>query len=136
MKSEIHPSYRSSTKAIKEIIDNFDQNDTYVARPARNAIKAFDLKNEKITVKRFKIPNIVNKVVYRFLRKSKAERSYRYANKLLELGIGTPKPIAYFETTTPISFLESYYVCEFVDADFTYRELINDPTIEDRDAIL
>ncbi|NND88204.1 MAG: Kdo domain containing protein, partial [Flavobacteriaceae bacterium] len=29
-----------------------------------------------------------------------------------------------------------YYVCEFVNADFTYRELINDPSIEDRDAIL
>lgn len=136
MKSVYHPSYQASAEAIYKIIEAFDGNKDYVAKPARNAIKAFELNGERVTVKRFKVPNAINRLVYRFIRKSKAERSFTYANTLLDLGIGTPQPIAYFEETSAVSFLKSYYVCAYVDADFTFRELINDASIPDVDQIL
>jgi len=136
LKSVYHPSYQASHEDIQKIIKEFDVNESYVAKPARNAIKAFDLNGERVTVKRFKIPNFINKLAYKFLRKSKAERSFTYANKLLELGIGTPRPIAYFEETSAVSFLSSYYMCAFLDADFTFRELINDDSIPDVPQIL
>jgi hypothetical protein len=104
--------------------------------PKRNAIKIFSLGDEQVAVKSFKIPNAINKIAYRFFRKSKAERSYTYSNKLIDLKIGTPKPIAFFEDKTPFAFKNSYYICENLAADFTYRELINDNTIKDAEHIL
>lgn len=136
MHSVYHPSYQKAAEAIDLIIEEFSISEEYVAEPARNAIKAFDLQGERVTVKRFKVPNAINKFAYKFLRKSKAERSFTYANKLLELGIGTPQPIAYYEETSAIAFLKSYYVCAFVDADFTFRELITDTSIPDVNEIL
>ena len=74
----------------------------------------------------FQIPNIFNQLAYKFFRKSKAQRSYEYANKLIELNIGTPRPIAYYEFTTPFLFKKSYYISEHLNYDLTYRELTSD----------
>ncbi len=136
MKSVIHPSYVSKQKEIDAIITDFATKGEYMLAPKRNAIKIFTLADEEVAVKSFKIPNTINKIAYRFFRKSKAERSYTYANKLIDLKIGTPKPIAFFEEKTPLAFKSSYYVCENLAADFTYRELINDNSIKDAEDIL
>lgn len=100
----------------------------------RNFIKNITVEGVEYNIKSFKIPNLVNKIVYRFFRKSKARRSFEYGNKLLKLGINTPKPIAYIECNTWFTFLNSYYVSEQYDNDFTYRELIynlDDPNSEE-----
>ena len=136
LKSVIHPSYISEEKKIDAIITDFATKGEYMSAPKRNAIKIFTLGDEKVAVKSFKIPNTVNKIAYRFFRKSKAERSYTYANKLIDLKIGTPKPIAYFEEKSSLTFKRSYYICENLATDFTYRELINDDSIKDTELIL
>jgi len=74
--------------------------------------------------------------VYRFFRKSKARRSYEYAKKLVSLGIGTPKPIAYYEFTTSLLFKKSYYVSEQLNCDYTYRDLTTNFDIENYEEIL
>jgi hypothetical protein len=43
------------------------------------------------------VPHLINKIVYKKFRKSKARRSYEYATLLLDKGIGTPQPIAFLE---------------------------------------
>tara|TARA_R110002096_G_scaffold106741_5_gene234477 strand:- start:4815 stop:5579 length:765 start_codon:yes stop_codon:yes gene_type:complete len=90
----------------------------------RNFIKNITIEDINLNIKSFKIPNLVNKIVYRFFRKSKARRSYEYGNKLLKLGINTPKPFAYIEYCSWFTFLNSYYISEQYNNDFTYRELI------------
>jgi hypothetical protein len=62
----------------------------------RNVIKLFDLNGQTNITKSFKVPNIVNKVAYKYFRKSKAPL-FEYATILLENGIGTPQPLAYYE---------------------------------------
>ena len=37
--------------------------------------------------KRFKKPNFFNKIIYTFFRSTKAQRSFNYAKKLIELGL-------------------------------------------------
>src|SRR5690606_12003186 len=98
--------------------------------------KLFKLEDKTLNVKSFKVPNAINKVVYRFFRKSKAQRSYEYANKLVQLGIGTPQPIAYFELPKALTFYKSYYISEHAAYDFTYRELNHDFEMESHEAIL
>jgi len=89
----------------------------------RNSIKKIKLSDKTLIIKVFKIPNIVNQIVYRYFRKSKARRSFEYATKLINLNINTPTPIAYLEYFTILGLKKSYYISEFVDCDLTYREL-------------
>lgn len=102
----------------------------------RNTIKLFPLAGKTVNVKSFKIPNVFNKLAYRFLRKGKAQRSYEFANILLEKGIGTPQPIAYFENKDGLSFQDSYYMSEQMNPDLTYRQLIEVPDYPERELIL
>ncbi|MFV0141262.1 MULTISPECIES: lipopolysaccharide kinase InaA family protein [Empedobacter] len=133
----VNNNYKTTQTEIKSILDNFDLIDDYIAKGTRNSIKKKTLESGKIaTIKSFKIPNIVNKFVYRFFRKSKAERSYEYAKRLIDLGFLTPYPIAFVENKTLINFNDSYYFCELVEADLTYRELVEIPIWENRNEIL
>ncbi|MBV1922728.1 MAG: Kdo domain containing protein, partial [Flavobacteriaceae bacterium] len=93
---------------------------------SRNFIKNITVGGINLNIKSFKIPNLVNKIAYKFFRKSKARRSFEYGNKLISLGINTPKPIAYFEYTSLFTFQKSFYVSEQYNNELTYRELIND----------
>jgi hypothetical protein len=102
----------------------------------RNVIKLFDLEEKKINIKSFKIPNLINKVAYRYFRKSKARRSYEYATILLERGIGTPQPIAFLENFNFLGLRDSYYASEHLTTDLTYRELVEIPDYPDHDNIL
>lgn len=133
----VNNNYKTTQTEIKSIIDNFDLINDYIAKGTRNSIKKKKLDSDKIaTIKSFKIPNIINKFVYRFFRKSKAERSYEYAKELIRLGFLTPYPIAFVENKTAVSFRDSYYFCELVEADLTYRELVEIPTWENINEIL
>jgi hypothetical protein len=102
----------------------------------RNIIKKITVDGIELNIKSFKIPNLVNKIVYKFFRKSKARRSFEYANKLLSLGINTPKPIAFIEYSSLFFFLNSFYISEQFSNDLTYRELINNYDYPDFELIL
>lgn len=102
----------------------------------RNTIKILNIEGINVNIKGFKIPNIFNQIAYRFFRKSKAQRSFEYAKKLIELGIGTPKPIAFFEFNTLFLFKKSFYLSEQLDCDLTYRELITDLNYPNYETIL
>lgn len=133
----IHPDYKNFEEEIVAIIASNESNTDYLAKGTRNSIKKSVLSNGKIvTTKSFKIPNVVNKIVYRFFRESKAERSFTYAQKIIDYGFLTPHPIAYFENRSILTFKDSYYLCELVEADLTYRELVTDEDYPNRDLIL
>ena len=119
---------------LTNIINNFDS--FQGGTGSRNIIKIITIDSIEINVKAFKLPNIFNKVVYNFFRKSKAQRSYEYANKLIQLNIGTPKPLAYFEFATPFFFTKSYYVSKQQVCDLTYRELTTNLNYPNHEAIL
>ena len=136
MKAVFHKSFQPHKETIQGFIENFDNTGEQFGKANRNSIKLFDLGKQKVNVKSFKIPNIFNQFVYKFLRKGKAQRSFEYANFLLEHGIGTPQPIAYFEYTTPFLFKKSYYVSEHQNCDLTYRELTRKFDYPDYEAMM
>jgi hypothetical protein len=72
MNKVIHPDYLDQLPEIDHIISNFDTEGTLFISGKRNKIKLFDLGNLTVNVKSFKIPNLVNKLVYRFFRKATA----------------------------------------------------------------
>lgn len=136
MKFKISELYIPHSDKIKYFITEFENTGTQLVSGKRNDIKIFELEGRKINIKSFKIPNPVNKIVYRFFRKSKAERSYFFASYLISKEIGTPYPIAYAENQSLLTFEDSYYVSEHLDYDITFRELITDPEYPEREKIL
>lgn len=136
MNKKIDKTYKDSYKQLDHIILNYDKHGEDFGNQKRNSLKLFDLDGEVIIVKSFKTPNLFNQVIYQFFRKSKAQRSFEYAHKLLDLGIGTPKPIAYYEFPKNLFFNKSYYVSQHLNCDYTFRDLTEDFDIPDRENIL
>ncbi|GAB1856628.1 lipopolysaccharide kinase InaA family protein [Flavobacteriaceae bacterium MHTCC 0001] len=129
-------NYLEYSETINSFVSHFDTSGKLVSDQERNSLKSFRLNDEEINVKSFKIPNIVNQITYRFFRKSKAQRSFEYANVLLEKAIGTPTPIAYYEFTSPFLFKRSFYVSKQQNYDLTYRELTTDLSYPEHEKIL
>lgn len=117
-------------------INNFDSKGILFGDGQRNKIKLFEQEGKTINIKSFKIPHLINKIAYKYFRKSKARRSFEYAKTLLEKGIGTPQPIAYFENYDAVGLKDSYYVSEHLQCDLTYRELVEIPDFPDHENIL
>lgn len=135
-KYKIHKKYAVLKEHLESVIKNFETSDEAFDYEKRNKMRSVRVGNLNINVKSFKIPNIINQVAYKFFRKSKAERSYRHANILLENGINTPQPIAYYELFSPQGIKNSYYLSEQVDFDIMYRTLVADPNYPEHEKIL
>lgn len=112
-------------KDLELLIKNFENegNDFIVGK--RNKIKTFDYKGKLLNVKSFAVPFLLKGFMYRYLRPSKAKRSFDYAKILEEKGIGTPKPIAYYENKNSIQLLDSYYVSEHLTPDLVFKDLFD-----------
>ncbi|PIA81385.1 Kdo domain containing protein [Gaetbulibacter sp. 4G1] len=136
MKKVIHKKFKDNSVFFDDIIINFDSKGENFGNQDRNSLKLFQLDNKTINVKSFRVPNLVNQIAYRFLRKSKAQRSFEYANRLISLNVGTPQPIAYYEFKTSFLFKKSYYISEQIDCDYTYRELTTDFNIPNYGSVL
>jgi len=131
-----HPKFSQYSSDLKRLIDEFDSNGQLFGDGKRNKIRLFDFNGTTINIKSFKVPNLFNRIVYRFFRKSKARRSFEFANILLDHGIGTPQPIAYAEELLATGLGKSFYISEHLQCDLTYRELVEIPDYPDHDNIL
>jgi len=129
-KFTVADKYQNEKDTLLEIIRKFDQYSEILGTPKRNVIKKIPFRDDFIVVKSFKKPNWINKFAYRYLRSSKAERSFVHGQKLLALGIPNPEPIAYLEDFSNLGFSSSYYISEFFPCDFTLRELGKQPDSE------
>jgi hypothetical protein len=118
------------------LVNSFDTNGRLLYGGSRNAIKICEINNIIINIKSFKVPNLINKIAYKYFRKSKARRSFEFANILLENKIGTPRPIAYFENSNFLGLKDSYYISEHLNCDLTFRELVEIPDFPENEIIL
>ena len=136
MKYVVSPLFSAFDAKIQECILTFQTSGTLFGNGDRNTIKLFDLNGQSINIKSFKIPNLINKIAYRYFRKSKARRSFEYATTLLEKGIGTPQPIAYLENYNWLGLTSSFYVSEHLVTELTFRELVEIPEFPENEIIL
>ncbi len=133
---KLNQEYENYREALSDCIIFFDTKGEIFVDGQRNQIKLFKLEEQTINIKSFKVPHFINKIAYQYFRKSKARRSFEFANQLLELGIGTPKPIAFAEFSTALGLEKSFYVSEQLQCDLTFRELVEIPDFPDHENIL
>jgi len=132
----INPKFKKDERAILAIVANFSTLGKKFDQRERNQIRLIDLNGEIINVKSFKKPNFINKIIYRYFRKSKAKRSFEHANILLQNQIGTPEPIAFVEKFDFFGLTESYYLSRHLNYDLTFREISQDFSYPDSENIL
>ncbi|WP_417371008.1 lipopolysaccharide kinase InaA family protein [Gelidibacter japonicus] len=137
-KMKIHLDYLHLNGFIADTIDNF-ATQGHIIQNHRNEIKIFEHGKYKFVVKSFKKITIANRIIYKFLRKSKARRSYENALRLLDLKIGTPFPVAYVEESSGLFLKNSYFISCFVEhqtADKHLTESSDVPFLEAMGAFL
>ena len=132
----IQSKFSSYSSSILQAISDFDTSGNTVLKGDRNTIKSIEIEGLHLNIKQFKTPNFFNAFVYKYIRKSKARRSYEYGTILTQKSILTPTPIAYFETSSWWGLNQSYYVSQHVSYDFDFRVLIHDLKLQNRVEIL
>lgn len=95
----------------------------------RNLIKRFriDPSDEilnSIVVKRYKRPNLIQKITYTYFRSSKAKRAFYNAAELRKRGVSTPQEIAYIEQNENGFLKYGYYISGSDDAPAIRERLI------------
>ena len=96
-------------------------------RKARNAIWTIaDPRNEggRLVVKQPVKMHLHKQFLDRF-KPSKGLRSWSGTSDLLRRGIGAAPPVAYWEKIGDRSLKQNYYLCEYVAAEFSARELLS-----------
>ena len=124
----IEEKYKEFTINIKDYFINSDES----IHKARNEIKIINYKNARFAVKAFKIPNIVNKIAYSYFRDSKAKKSYENSVQIIDF---VPKPISYIENYKFGLLMDSYFISESFDYDFTIREPLLETEYIDKEKI-
>ena len=133
MKYQIHSSYQHCQPLINNI-ETYFYNASDILHAERNEIRIVQFLDEDYVVKSFRIPNIINRFAYRYLRPSKAERSYEYS---LLLGAEIcPEPVAYIEAFQYGLLAHSYFISRHFNYDFTIRPVLDDRGFDDRSKIL
>ena len=116
---------------VLHVEDHFAHEGTTIYR-SRNQIK----KVRDLNVKRYGLPNIVNRYLYDRLRLSKAERAYRNALRLTELGVPTALPFGYVLHKKRGALLESYLVTAHLPLTRTMYEFGHVTRKEDASEVL
>ncbi len=133
MKYQLHPAYPHCQRLINNI-EAYFQDATEILHAERNEIRLLKFENQDYVIKSFRIPHIINRFAYRYLRDSKAKRSYQYS---LKLGNKIcPQPIAYIEQFRKHLLEKSYFISHYFNYDFTIRPVLNNKAFKNRNEIL
>lgn len=105
------PSLRTFVEGLPEHFGH----DGEALHDGRNTIRAFDTRDGRYVVKKYRRPGLFNRIVYTFFRKSKACRAYEHALRLRVLGIDSPEPLAWAETRHRGLLEDAWFVCRYTD---------------------
>jgi serine/threonine protein kinase len=128
---QINDNHRGFNDFILHIRDFF-KNSSDSIHKARNEIKVIPYKDMELVVKSFKVPHLINKIIYSFFRDSKAKKSY---DNSVKVGDFAPKPIAYIEFKRFGLLHDSYFISENFHYDFTIREPLLDKDFTDKEEV-
>ena len=118
----VNSAYKEFSSTIIRLPETFETAGEYIYK-GRNELKLQNFGENEVIVKSYKRPHLINRLVYAYFRKSKAERAYDYARMFREHGIGSPEPIGFVTKGKCGLFDKSYFVCLKSECPYTYRDL-------------
>ncbi len=122
----LNAEYAKLSSFIEKLPALFDNGEGKLIYSGRNRLREFEIDGQTFVVKQFHRANWLNRIVYGFLRKSKARRSYEYALMLHKIGIGSPDPVGYYtDRFLGIFFDRSFYVCLRSTLPYNYNDIVD-----------
>ena len=122
----LNPSYKKYSELnayINNLPESFEHSGIMIWN-GRNKIKAVDITMDdvkRMVVKRFKRPNLIQKIGYVF-RSHKARKSYENGMEMIRRGINTPEPIAFVEFRKGLLLTDAYYISRELEDSTEIRE--------------
>lgn len=114
MKLVINPLFESHSLFLHQIpTHQYPVEETFCKQ--RNCIEKVTYGQEHFVIKRYKRPTWINCLIYTWIRKSKAQRSYEYAFKLQQKGFDTATPVAYIECKKWGILHTCYFISQYID---------------------
>ena len=135
-KVKVSDEYKALEYWVRSLPVRWSNKEGRVIHCRRNELRDMTFGDVDMVVKSFAIPNLVNRWVYGVFRKSKAQRSYEYAEKLNSLGIKSPAPIAYYTERCGLLFSHSYYISKKSSCRHTFYDVIDNVELENRELYL
>ena len=80
----IHKNSSLKTRAVKEALDRFNNEGELIGTGYRNVIKVLEVDGVKYNIKAFKVPNVINKIVYRFFRNPIIHNIIKYVEQFFQ----------------------------------------------------
>ncbi|PCJ29074.1 MAG: hypothetical protein COA99_19870 [Moraxellaceae bacterium] len=128
----VHTNYITTFTDFLLNIKNYFSVSSETIHKARNELKIIHHNDLDTVVKSFKVPHLLNRIIYTFFRDSKAKKSYEHSLKIVPY---TPNPIGYIEFYKTSLLSESYFVSEKFNYDFTIREPLLEANFKDRNEV-
>ena len=111
MHSIINPEYLHLRDFLLSLPAHFEHLECdEVLHSGRNEVRLYTVAGVKLVVKSFARISRINRIAYGLLRPSKAVRAYRYAQRLLAMGIDTPVPVAAIDVRKGGVLRHSFFV--------------------------
>ena len=130
------PLYSNYKEDLERFLINFNNEGTLIGTEKRNIVKFIRIDDVSFNVKSFRKATFTNKFIYKFFRKTKAQRSFEYAQELISKGINTPSPVAYLNDYNLFGLSSSYYISLQMEDCFMLSDVIENPFFHDRENII
>ena len=125
--------HKGDVSVLCEKVLNIYKDSDEVVQSGRNVLKKVEFERRTCVVKAFRVPSFPQDYIYGLFAKSKAQKSYSHAQKLLDLGFQTPAPVGYFEYCSGGRLEASYYVCEYAEGVRTLFDIYHERMDLERD---
>lgn len=124
MKTVIADQYKQYSDFIHSIPSLFDSGSGESLKDKRNSVRRFEHGGITIIAKRYKRVNYIQRIVYTFFRRTKAERAYLFATEFQKRGVSSPHAIAYMEKKEHGLFTVGYFVYEESKGREVFQEIV------------
>ena len=117
------PEFDASKYNLLNILQWFPENKNSIHND-RNILKIVEFGENVTVIKSFKIPTLFSRLIYTFVRSSKAKRSFENSLVLKNKGFNVPEPLAFLEFFNKGLLKESFYISRKLVFDCTLHEVV------------
>lgn len=121
----LYPGYEGLASFMRSLPGAFARGEGTLIHDGRNQLRILAHEGVEYVVKSYKVPILPNRLVYGFLRSSKAERALLNAQRLMRVGIGSPAPVGFINIRNGLLFTHSYMVTVRSACPYRYDMLLS-----------
>ena len=120
----LFPGHEHMQDFMRSLPQAFERGEGTLLHDGRNQLRVLTHEGVDYVVKCYQVPVLPNRLVYGFLRASKARRALLNACRRMEIGVGSPLPVGYINIRNGLLFTHSYMVTVRSRCPYRYDMLL------------